>query len=197
MDKTIPYVDIVMRRAQSLPPIEAPALPEGIVYTLYKPGDEKDWARVETLAGEFDCDADARRYFDREFAPHEAELKRRMVFLRNELGEPIATATAWHIGTHGESQRRLHWVAVVPSYQGKGLGRAVTMQAMHLFEAVGPAGDAWLTTQTWSYRGMGLYLDLGFCAISDEPFAKAVDALRGKMRADRYRALVDTAILPE
>jgi len=188
MDKRIPHVRITMRRSAALPGLLPPALPEGYTYRLYEPGDGANWSRIEYLAQEFDSEKDGLRHFGEEFLINEAELSRRMVFVADESGRPVATATAWFHREGDVDIPRLHWVAVVPEKQGLGLGRAVTMKAMSLFPEVGPGGDVILTTQTWSHIAVGLYLRMGFRAKKDDvDFGRACEVLRSVMREDTYR----------
>ena len=194
MDKRIPHIQFMMKRSAALPPIFPPALPAGYAYRLYQPGDAANWSRIECLAGEFDHENDARKYFEKEFLPHEAELKRRMVFVTDDSGRAIATATAW-LSREGEALiPRLHWVAAIPEKQGLGLGRAVTMKALSLFPDVGPPGDIVLSTQTWSHRAVGLYLCLGFRVQRDGAgFEHACEVLRGVMQGDAYRMFCEVS----
>ncbi|MCL1796662.1 MAG: GNAT family N-acetyltransferase, partial [Clostridia bacterium] len=110
MDKRIPYVDITMRRSAALPLPVPPSLPAGHAYRLYRPGDAMSWSRIEHLAGEFNDENSALRHFTQEFLPHETELARRMAFIADETGRPIATATAWFHAEDGKPEARLHWV---------------------------------------------------------------------------------------
>lgn len=144
-------------------PVCAPALPDGFGYKLFVPGDGLRWSAIEAAVHEFESQADALAHFNTEFLPYEGELTRRMAFITNADSRAVADATAWWLDDDSLGRvALLHWVAVMPSFQGMGLGRAVTCKALSLFPAVGPSGDIWLTTQTWSHVAIGLYLSLGF-----------------------------------
>lgn len=202
IDSSIPYFDVVMVRPQEFGPIEVPQLPEGFAYKLYTPGDIAQWSRIEDSVNEFETQAQARSFFMRFFMSHEAELERRMVFVVDEMGKAVADATAWWAEDDALGRvAQLHWVAAMPGYQGKGLGRAVTCKALSLFETEGPQGDIWLTTQTWSHVAIGMYLSLGFCAHRTweiaghkNGFDGAVEVLRGVMKPEVIQRFVDTAI---
>ena len=60
----------------------------------------------------------------------------------------------------GEERGRVHWVAIEPRFQGRGLAKpllgAVMARLAHVHRT------AYLTTQTTSYRAINLYLDFGF-----------------------------------
>ena len=164
LNKRIPYHAIVMSRASAEPPLPAPELLEGYAFKMYEAGDEEAWAAVEASVHEFSNAQEALRYFKTIFAPYQTLLKQRMVFVVDAKNNYVATATAWvgkdeNIGVFPQ----LHWVSVHPEHQRLGLGRAVVVKAMSIFESIGPSGDVWLTTQTWSHHAVSLYVDLGFC----------------------------------
>lgn len=202
IDKSIPYFDVVMVRPGHLPHVQAPDLPAGYSYHLYQPGDICRWTAVETAVDEFDEESQARAYFEKSFLPYEGELAQRMAFILDAEGQAVADATAWYAEDTALGRvALLHWVAADPRVQGKGLGRAVTCKALSLFAALGPQGDIWLTTQTWSHVAIGLYLSLGFCAHKTYEIAGhtngyegAAGVLQGIMPPAVYQQFVDTAI---
>ena len=74
----------------------------------------------------------------------------------------VATATGWHGSLEGyEVRGRLHFVAVHPEYQGRGLARVVVSGALARLRAAGFT-SAYLTSQTTSARAIALYRRLGF-----------------------------------
>ncbi len=202
IDKRVPYFDVVMCLPGGGPLPAVPVLPDGYQYRLYAPGDARGWCAIETAVDEFDAVARAEAYFARVFAPHADELARRMVFIQGPDGDLVADATAWWADDDQLGRiALLHWVAALPGEQGKGLGRAVTCKALSLFPSVGPGGDIWLTTQTWSHVAIDLYLSLGFRAHTTATpaghkngFDGAARVLEGVMRPDAYRRLMSTAM---
>lgn len=168
LDKSIPYKNIIMKRAAECAEVvmpaslSAPSLPEGFSFRLYSPGDAKNWAEIETSVLEFSSAEAAQKYFSQDFLPHEEELGKRMVFVVSGKGEYVATATAWWNDYNGRHQAALHWVSVRPEYQGLGLGGAVILQALSLFPTLEPGLDVYLHTQTWSHKAVRLYSKLGF-----------------------------------
>ena len=202
LDKSLPYFDVVMCLPEGTALPETPPLPEGYAYTLYAPGDEAGWCATEAAVDEFDDEAQAMEYFRVEFAPHPKELPRRMVFIRDPQGVPVANAAAWWRmdDTRGRVPM-LHWVAVKPSQQGLGLGRAVTLRALSRFADTKDKGDIWLTTQTWSHVAIDLYVDIGFrahktaiIAKHKNGFAGAAKVLEGVMRPKTYAKMMYTAL---
>jgi ribosomal protein S18 acetylase RimI-like enzyme len=136
-------------------------LPPGYALRRFRAGDRESWAEIETAAGEFKSFADALRRFDAEFLPHRKELRSRMIFLLDELGTTVGTGTAWYdkrrrSGEYG----RLHWIAIIPSYQGRHLAKPLVSEVMKIL--VRRHNTIYLTTQTSSYKAVNLYLDFGF-----------------------------------
>ena len=62
LDKSIPYHDVLMRRDAGKP-LPVQPLPEGFHFVPFNPGDEMDWAEIETSVGEFASTDDALSYF--------------------------------------------------------------------------------------------------------------------------------------
>ena len=127
----------------------------------YKRGDEEVWAEIETSAGEFTDVDSALKRFQSEFGPYLSGMEKRCLFLCTDAGEIIGTAAAWYNrefkdGTYG----RLHWVAIRPEYQGRGLGRPLVSAAMKRLAEFHQ--KAYLTSQTTSAAGIKIYLDFGF-----------------------------------
>lgn len=190
LDKTIPYKSIIMRLD---PPIrtKAPELPAGYSLRLYQPGDEGHWARIETSVLEFPSEERAAAYYAERFLPYPDELARRCVFAVDARGVPVATATAWWVGEDAERRACLHWVAVCPAHQGRGLGKAVAIKALSLFSGCGETGPVYLHTQTWSHTAVRMYASLGFRMLKTETFgghrndyAQAVGVLEGVLDPD-------------
>ena len=161
LDKTIPFAKVFMRRKAGSP-IPVFPLPEGFSYTYYEDGDEINWARIETSAGEFDSEFAALLRFKNEFMHEVDELYRRCLFIRTADGEKVATANAWwsYIG----EQRRawLHWVSVDPRFQGLGLGKAIISRVTELMKVLEGDVDFYLGTQTWSYVAINIYRKCGW-----------------------------------
>jgi len=145
IDKSIPYVDILMKREAGTPFPDFP-LPEGYRFVLFKDGDETEWAEITASAGEFDRE----------------ELKRRCTFVETTEGEKVATCTAWWSYTGERRDPWLHWIAVKAGYQGLGLGKSVVAEGMRRMIAIEGDRDMYLHTQTWSYKAFNIYRKMGF-----------------------------------
>ena len=157
LDKSIPYKNIIMRMpSDQVSSLAAPVLPAGFRFRLYQDGDAAHWARIETSVLEFHDEAAASHYFLRDYLPFSDDLKRRCVFVVDQDNRPVATATAWYARSELGYQASLHWVAVMPAYQGLGLGKAVVQQTLSLFPALDSGEDVWLHTQTRSHVAVRL-----------------------------------------
>ena len=170
LDKSVPYVDICMRREPGTPN-PAGALPPGYRFAYYAPGDEKSWARIETSVLEFDSEMDALLYFQRDFLPYGPELPLRMLFVETDTGgepEKVATASAWWAYTGPRRDPTVHWVAVKPAHQGLGVGKALIARVIDRMIEIEGDRAFYLHTQTWSHKAVKLYQRAGFY-ITDEP----------------------------
>ena len=52
LDKSIPYVDVIMHRKKETP-IPYVELPDGFIFSHFRDGDEKTWAEIEASVLEF------------------------------------------------------------------------------------------------------------------------------------------------
>ena len=155
----IEHIEFTMIRhdLNDLPPVE---LPEGFRIRTFREGDIANWCRIETSVDEFSTIERAERYFQEEFGPRIDLMANRSFMLETSDGEAIGTTTAWMGTFEGELIGMIHWVAIDPHYQGRGLAKPLLATAMHRL-----AQDherAFLGTQTTSYRAVGLYLKYGF-----------------------------------
>ena len=127
-----------------------------------KNGEEHLWARVETAVDEFSTEAAALEHFDREFGQFRDEMEKRCKFLETIGGDVIGTTTAWYGKLEGEDKvsGRIHWVGVIPEYQGKKLSKPLLAKAMQVLAEY--HDSAYLTSQTTSYQAVNMYLNFGF-----------------------------------
>lgn len=137
------------------------ALPEGYHFRFFQDGDEQIWVKILTLAGEFATKQAATERFQNEFDQVRDHLKERMIFIVTEDNQAVGTAIGWYNeefkdGCYG----RLHWVSIVPEFQGRGLARPLVTKALKIMEE--EHRKAYLTTRPRSYKGIKLYLDYGF-----------------------------------
>lgn len=161
LDFTLPYYGVLMVQEH---PEEAPAaaLPEGFSFRRWEPGLETEWAalmdRTEMMA---DYEA-GLSYFRGEFLSRPEELPERMLFVCSPEGEMAGTASLWMGGKLGPGRCRLHWVAVDPRFEGRGIAKAMIAELLSRRERLGGPEPLYLATQTWSWRAISLYTRFGF-----------------------------------
>lgn len=166
LDKSIPYLDVLMHRKMGAP-IPDYNLPVGFRFSYFKSGDEKAWAKIETSVLEFDDELDALIYFQKEYLSSLSEIERRCIFIETDKAEKVATATAWYAYTGVRRDPWLYWIAVHPNYQGLGLGKALVSRIVQLMKEIEGDRDFYLHTQTWSHVAIRVYMKMGFL-ITDE-----------------------------
>ncbi len=131
-------------------------LPEPFRLRRYEPGDEDVWlsTHVEgdklitypasTFAEQFGTDAEA--------------LRQRQYYLCDAAGTVIGTATAW---SDDAEIGRIHWVLIIPEYQGRGLSKPMLTAVCNRLRELGHV-RARLGTNTLRLAAIGLYLKFGF-----------------------------------
>lgn len=198
LDKSIPFHMIIMKRPFMEPPA-AIRLPEGFEVRTYRPGDERAWAEIETSVGEFDRIGQALECFNH-YLKNPEELGRRQWYAVAPDGVIAATATAWWMPSPDGTVPVVHALGCRAEYQGQGLGKAVAVKMLESFYRLDPNKDIWLDTQTWSYKAIGLYLDLGFIpqkkavynSVRNE-YEQALPVLKSRMTPVQYRRFIQTA----
>ncbi|TMV44997.1 GNAT family N-acetyltransferase [Paenibacillus mesophilus] len=168
LDKSLDYYRVIMKRTAGTPIPQAP-LPEGYSFVMYRDGDAEAWGEIEASVLEFDQVEDAVDYFNKHYVPYDSEVRRRTLFVQRDDGRKVATFTAWWNYTGSRRHPFMHWVAVKPSYQGLGLGKAIIARGVRLM--VDLEGDCvmYIPTQTWSHKAIKLYRWAGFELELDEP----------------------------
>lgn len=199
LDKSIAYKNMIMR-AEGLNPLFGCQIPEGYCIKAYDPGDEDQWSLIETSVGEFDTQAEAKAYFVQTYLPYPQELARRCFFVLAKDGAYAGTCTAWFMRDETGETGVIHWFGVRPEYQGIGLGKALLLHSMRFFEAAN-VFPAYLHTQTWSHKAVGLYIDVGFRLLKKDTFEanpndfdEAMEVLKGAVSPGRLAVWMDSAI---
>src|SRR4051794_18230289 len=105
------YIPLAMIRdhMDRLPSFVCP--PDYSIRTFVR-GDERLWARIETLAGEFANEDEALQLFAKDFGPFLDEMEDRCFLLEDDQGHAIGTATAWYNDFAGEERGRVAWVGI-------------------------------------------------------------------------------------
>jgi GNAT superfamily N-acetyltransferase len=152
--------DLEMIR-QHLDGIPRHPLPDGYVLERWQPGDEENWLRIHRIADSYNDFTEES--FRRHYGFIDTEWARRILFLRVAGGGPtVGTAGAWwNDNWRGGSWGRLHWVAIVPGHQGRGLARPLISTALHRLRELGHQ-RAYLDTNSVRPVAIRLYEEFGF-----------------------------------
>jgi len=161
MDKSIPHIGVLMT---CLNPTGYPhcPLPSGYSLRAYESGMEQDWAILQTSVEHMETVDEALARFHAEYGEDMETLKDRAIFVYGPEGRLAASAVLWYGNHFGRRLPRIHWVAVAPEEQGKGLCKALMTILMDMYHKLGLTGGLYLTSQTWSYKALNIYRQFGF-----------------------------------
>lgn len=199
LDRSIEFHSVIMRHPNSTKPV-LPDIPEGFSIHFYEKGDEQDWADIQAAVDEFPNRDEALKCYDY-YWQHMDELRNRQLFVTDDLaGKTAATATAWFTEVDHQKAGVVHALSCLPEYQSRGLGKIAAAYMMDCFYRLMPGCPVWLDTQTWSYKAIGIYMDVGFIPMKTAVFNEvpneydaALRVMRGKLRADKYEQFVGLA----
>jgi len=159
------------------------SVPEGFTVRGYRPGDEAAWRAIHEVADPRHAFTAAT--FGEQFGTDVATLAARQCYLTTNDGTSVGTATAWFgDGRWGEATGRVHWMAIVPEYQGRGLARPLLSIVLDRLVELDHE-RAYLTTSTARIPAVNLYLKFGF-----------VPALRCPEERDRWCRLANLLKYP-
>jgi ribosomal protein S18 acetylase RimI-like enzyme len=154
------HVRMVLPSLDGFPEYE---LPEGYRFRGYVPGDCDAWVEITAAADNFQPITHV--LFADQFGGKDAQLARRMFFICHG-DEVVGTSTAWF--DDGELARgRVHWVAIHPDYQGRGLAKPLLCETLRRLREFGHS-SACLETSTGRTAAIGLYRKFGFVVQSDD-----------------------------
>ena len=154
-------VPVHMIRAH-LRDLPRPHFPDGFgMRPLNGASDAPLWTDVQRDAEELFAIEDD--LFVREFGDDDAAIAARCFFVTSPKNAAVGTISAWRGGRGEESDNwgRIHWVAVRPAFQKRGLARAALAFALSRLAELGHE-RAWLATSTARLPALKLYLDAGF-----------------------------------
>lgn len=156
------------------------APPPGFQVRWYQPGDEAHWLRIHLVADPLN--RITPELFEQQFAVRTVracrpalsdespnglksalrDLCERQCYLLAPTGEVIGTGTAW-FSDHFEGGRwgRVHWMAILPEFQGRGLGKALLSVICRRLRQL-QHERAFLTTSTARLPAIKLYRKFGF-----------------------------------
>jgi GNAT superfamily N-acetyltransferase len=134
-------------------------LPAAFSLCWYRPGDEARWVAIQSTGYRSTITLDK---FAAEFGGHREILPERQCYLLDKQGQPIGTATAWLPEAHYDATfGRIHWVAIVPDYRGRGLAKPLMTAVCQRLKALSHT-KAYLTTSDERPVAVHLYREFGF-----------------------------------
>jgi GNAT superfamily N-acetyltransferase len=145
-------------------------LPDGYRIRPYRSGDEPLWIDI-VRSGEHFIDI-PDDMFQKEFAADLPAVEKGMYFLTAHGGRDVGTTTIWpapNLKNTGLDYGRVHWVAIHPDYQGRGLCKPLLSFIMKTM--AGRYDRSVLGTSTGRIRAIRCYLDFGF--VPDMAFDRA------------------------
>ncbi|MEZ4661251.1 MAG: GNAT family N-acetyltransferase [Caldilineaceae bacterium] len=151
---------------QTTGPLAKGRLPAGYHLRTYQPGDDAIWMELMYAAEPFFVVK--QELFEEQFGAQRDSLAGRMFFVDSEDGETVGTASAWWHSNWRESGDwgMVHWVAVHPNHQRRGLAKPLVARVLHRM-----AQDhqrAFLGTSTGRVYAIKTYLDYGFAPDPNE-----------------------------
>jgi GNAT superfamily N-acetyltransferase len=156
IDRNVPLT-MVRRDLDGVPRFDVPA---GFTLRPFASGDEEAWVWIHAAADRYNEATLAR--FRSEFGDDAATLERRMRFLVDPTGSAIGTAAAWFDHQPpGPLLGRVHWVAIHPAHQGRGLAKPLLSHVCALLRDLGHE-RTFLTTSSARIPAIALYLRFGF-----------------------------------
>jgi GNAT superfamily N-acetyltransferase len=151
-------IPVVMIR-ETLEDVPQFTLPAPYAVRWYRPGDEETWLRVQRASDKYGTFPPDK--FEHQFGRDEQALRERQCYLCDAEGHEIGTITAWFVEYRGQRYGRIHWVAVVPEMQGRGLSKPLMTVACNRLRELGH-DRAYLDTATVRVPAINLYLKFGF-----------------------------------
>lgn len=151
------FVTMIRKNIDNIPIYELPGL-----YSIkwYQPGDEKQWFEIQKISDKYS--SISLETFYQQFGEDLESLSERQCFLLDTNGTSIGTATAWFNNNYnGQIFGRLHWVAVTPRMQGKGLSKPLLSIILNRLRCL-KYNKVYLTTSTARIVAINLYLKFGF-----------------------------------
>jgi GNAT superfamily N-acetyltransferase len=144
----------------NLEKLPAFAFPPGYSVRWYQPGDDQYWCRIHLQA---DClNQISHTLFAEQFGTDRQTLRERQCYLVAPDAEIVGTATAWFNNDFlGKSFGRVHWVALTPQYQGRGLSRPLLSVICETLRNLGHT-RAYLSTSPERIPAIRTYRLFGF-----------------------------------
>lgn len=150
-------VKMIRENLESIPEF---TLPESYLLRWYRSGDEAAWTQIQRRSD--NLNQIATELFAQQFGLDTALLATRQCYLLDAEGAEIGTGTAWFDDEfEGRNFGRVHWVAIIPEYQGRGLAKPLMTAVCRRLRELGHE-RAYLSTSSARVKAIRLYLKFGF-----------------------------------
>ena len=160
---------MIRQDLETIPEFHVPA---GFALRWYQPGDEAMWFTIHKLADHHN--QITPELFAGQFGSDSVLLAQRQCFLFGPCGQAIGTASAWFDDNFdGGRIGRVHWVALVPEYQGRKLSKPLMTAVCRRLRELGHV-RAYLTTLTARKPAIQLYLRFGFSPLIENEEDRAL-----------------------
>jgi len=136
-------------------------------YTIrrYRDGDEEAWRRIQEVSDAYNTFT--AETFEREFGSDRDAWAERQYYVCDSDGEAVGTATAWRTSDRDGECGLVHWIAIHPQHQGRGLSRPLLGTVCNRLAELGHT-RARLTTSTGRLPALRLYLSFGFVPVVEK-----------------------------
>ena len=154
LEQNLP-VKMLRRNLDNVPDFPLPA---GFTLRWFRAGDEDVWVQLQAASDQFN--RISLDLFRSEFV-EPGLLANTQFYVIAQNNAPVGTATAWFKDLEGKRIGRVHWVAVLPAFQGRGLGKSVLSLCCGRLRELG-YDKAYLSTSSARIPAIKLYLSFGF-----------------------------------
>ncbi len=113
------------------------SLPHGYRFTNFREGDENNWAYIQYKSGSFKEYQQAIRVIFRESRLLKNEIKKRCIFLENEVGERIGTFILMPKNSNENNIEEIRYLAINSKYNDKGLENLLVSKAYQIVSELG------------------------------------------------------------
>ncbi|PCJ63262.1 MAG: hypothetical protein COA79_00205 [Planctomycetota bacterium] len=132
---------------------------DGYHWKWYSKGDEISWLNIQTASEPF-IKMNEELYI-KEFQKMYDDLCMRQGFLLNGQNEYVGTGTAWFDQYKFKEFGRVHWIALNPSEQGRGLSKLIVQETLLKLKEL-RYKSSYLYTSSNRIAAIKTYLSFGF-----------------------------------
>lgn len=165
IEKTLKYYELLMIR--NLDDLKSTELQKDFSFVFWDNDNcIDDWVSIHLATGEFNDIESSYEIFHNFYDKFYNQLSSRCLFIENEKGEKIATATISPAKEYGYNCV-IDWFAISPKAQGYGLAKPLLYKVLQIAKELGYE-KILLHTQTHTWLAAKIYLDCGFMPFMTE-----------------------------